>query len=446
MLRLIDVFMDSGPQVLLQLYVITTQKLSNYDLETNGLPINNQVAIFTWTDFLNQENRLVLKQVISISSSLFSMAYALAGYHRCLRNQQYLFCVNKSKRLVKPISWFSTIMQFLWYLFLISPRVLSMALFASTFRSWFFMIIFLHWLIMYFWILNLKTNYCITSINVYNAREEIFEKFYNFVCSFIYIFVYFNLKSGKTRYRYITYYIIFYFENILFSISYYCFSNEKNTFFKVSMLCIIIIGFWLAIIFQIIYYLYFHPSQDISLCVRRQDKFHFIHVNTLRHRYSVKKTSHDTQRKQIKIETKNVEVHVDDVKESLKNEEKFEYKLFHLNDNEASSQTFSESDSEAARSFKSVNFNKSSSSIASILSNRSSLYHSISNRKQQQSLYGSCFTLKEDQENSFSYNPLFISYDLNSFNNVEDGGSSGSLDTVILKRQIELLKIKETSL
>lgn len=311
MLRLIDVFMDSGPQVLLQLYVITTQKLSNDNLDiTNGggssvgaiaaltansfdhhrshmlLPQHHQSVapsmITTWSDFLNQENRLVLKQVFSISSSLFSMGYALAGYHRCLRNQQYLFCVNQNKQLIKPISWWATIMQFLWYLFLISPRVLSMALFASTFRSWFFMIIFVHLLIMYFWILNLKTNYCITSSSQYNAREEIFEKFYNFVCSFIYIFAYFNLKSGSTRYRYLVYYIIFYLENILFSISYYCFSNEKNQFFKIFMLSIILVGFWFAIIFQILYYLYFHPSQDIRLCVRKNKKLHFIHVNTLR--------------------------------------------------------------------------------------------------------------------------------------------------------------------
>jgi hypothetical protein len=384
MLRLIDVFMDSGPQVLLQLYVITTQNLSTENDISN-------VEAFTWSAFLNQENRLVLKQVISIISSLFSMGYALAGYHRCLRNQQYLFCINKSKRLLKPISWYSTIMQFLWYLFLITPRVLSMALFASTFRSWFFMIIFIHWLIMYFWILNLKTNYCLTSTSSkdYNAREEIFEKFYNFVCSFIYIFAYFNLKSGNTRYRYLTYYIIFYLENILFSVSYYCFSNEKNTFFKLSMLLIILVGFWIAILFQIIYYLYFHPAQDIKLCVKIQDKFHFIYVSSLLKQQQQKSSSINHQ-----IESKN----------------KSSACIYKTKSNSLNG------DSETTRSFKSISINYKTTPRESIESIVSSMYHSI-HHKQQPSLYGSCITLKNE-----------------------------NVDEELKKIKFDMLKIKETSL
>lgn len=264
MLRLIDVFMDSGPQVLLQLYVITTQNLNE-----SG---SANLIVFTFRDF--KTTSLEFKQFFSILSSLLSMGYALAGYQRCLRNQQFIFCLETNKPLPRPMSWSSTIMQFIWYLFLIAPRVLSMAIFASTFRSWFFMIIFTHWLIMYFWILRLKTNYCITSPDfqsenyIYNAREEIFEKFYDFVCSFIYIFVYFNLKSGSTRYRYLIYYIIFYNENLIFSISYFFFSKEINLVYKLSMLLIVIIGFWVAITFQILYYLHCHPSHDIRICVR----------------------------------------------------------------------------------------------------------------------------------------------------------------------------------
>jgi hypothetical protein len=258
MLRLIDVFLDSGPQVLLQLYVITTQNLNEIG--------SANIVVFTFKDF--QTTSTELKQLISILSSLFSMGYALAGYHRCLRNQQFIFCLETNKPLPRPMSWLSTITQFLWYLFLIAPRVLSMAIFASTFRSWFFMIIFTHWIIMYFWILSLKTNYCITSQEVYNAREEIFEKFYNFVCSFIYIFVYFNLKAGPTRLRYLIYYLIFYVENILFCICYFLFSKENNFFYKLTMLLIVVVGFWLAITFQVVYYLYCHPSHDIRVCVR----------------------------------------------------------------------------------------------------------------------------------------------------------------------------------
>lgn len=286
MLRLIDVFLDSGPQVLLQLYVITTQDLK--DSKGSGvfaLPFNN-----------GNIGKRELKQLVSIISSLFSMGYALAGYHRCLRNQQFIFCLEQNeqdksmarpmrwqdKPLPRPMRWISTFMQFFWYLFLITPRVLSMAIFASTYRAWFFMIILIHWLVMYFWILTLKTNYCITSQDVYNAREEIFEKFYNFVCSFIYIFVYFNLKSGATRFRYLIYYIIYYAENVIFGVCYFLSPIEPNYTYKLTMLVIVLGGFWVAITFQVIYYLHCHPSHDIRVCVKKKKQFHLVHAKKLR--------------------------------------------------------------------------------------------------------------------------------------------------------------------
>ena len=41
-----------------------------------------------------------------------------------------------------------------WYLFLITSRVLALAMFASTFRSWFWIILVAHWFGMLFWILR----------------------------------------------------------------------------------------------------------------------------------------------------------------------------------------------------------------------------------------------------------------------------------------------------
>jgi hypothetical protein len=112
MLRLIDVYLDSGPQVLLQLYVITTQNLNKVG--------SANLVVFTFKDF--QTTSVEMKQLVSILSSLFSMGYALAGYHRCLRNQQFIFCLETNKPLPRPMSWLSTIMQFLWYLFLIGKQ------------------------------------------------------------------------------------------------------------------------------------------------------------------------------------------------------------------------------------------------------------------------------------------------------------------------------------
>jgi len=84
--------------------VITTQNLEEYG--------SANLVVFTFKDF--QTTSLEIKQFVSILSSLFSMGYAMAGYHRCLRNQQFIFCLEQNKPLPRPMSWLSTFMQFLW--------------------------------------------------------------------------------------------------------------------------------------------------------------------------------------------------------------------------------------------------------------------------------------------------------------------------------------------
>lgn len=55
--------------------------------------------------------------------------------------------------LMNPRGSFFLSFQF-WYLFLITPRVLALAMFAATFRSWFWIILIAHWFGMLFWILR----------------------------------------------------------------------------------------------------------------------------------------------------------------------------------------------------------------------------------------------------------------------------------------------------
>ena len=61
--------------------------------------------------------------------------------------------MGNSRCTVRYVSSFSSRTQF-WYLFLITPRVLALAMFAATFRSWFWIILAAHWWGMLFWILR----------------------------------------------------------------------------------------------------------------------------------------------------------------------------------------------------------------------------------------------------------------------------------------------------
>lgn len=59
--------------------------------------------------------------------------------------------------LYNNVLFFTSFTKF-WYLFLITPRVLALAMFAATFRSWFWIILIAHWFAMLFWILSFVNN------------------------------------------------------------------------------------------------------------------------------------------------------------------------------------------------------------------------------------------------------------------------------------------------
>ncbi|CAF3360827.1 unnamed protein product [Rotaria socialis] len=248
LLRVFDCFMDSGSQVILQLYIMLRLGSTSMKFDT-----------------------LFAKQCLSIISSLGSLAYALSGYSRCWRHMQLTHSPHgwpKGKSPPQLVSWWSTIIQWFWYLFLITPRVLALAMFAATFRSWFWIILVGHWFGMLFWILRFRTIFCISDQTKYNPREAIFEKCYNLVCSYIFIFCYMNLRKGDTRLHYIGFYTIYYIENVSFSIIYAIHSAETNSVLKYSLVTFVCVGFWFAVFFQFIYYRFLHPSDHVRISTK----------------------------------------------------------------------------------------------------------------------------------------------------------------------------------
>jgi len=142
-------------------------------------------------------------------------------------------------------------------------------------------------IILFLLLLLKKTIFCISDQTKYNPREAIFEKCYNLVCSYIFIFCYMvivlyvilysqitlffcskNLRKGDTRLHYIGFYAIYYIENIAFAIIYAIHSAENNFVFKYSLVLFVCCGFWLAVCFQLIYYRFLHPNTHVRLSTK----------------------------------------------------------------------------------------------------------------------------------------------------------------------------------
>jgi len=112
LLRVFDCFMDSGSQVILQLYIML--RLGSASMKCK-LINNKRKQKSTLNSIL--VDTLFAKQCLSIISSLGSLAYALSGYSRCWRHMQLTHSPQgwpKDKPPPQLVSWWSTIIQWVF--------------------------------------------------------------------------------------------------------------------------------------------------------------------------------------------------------------------------------------------------------------------------------------------------------------------------------------------
>ncbi|XP_010211929.1 PREDICTED: XK-related protein 7 [Tinamus guttatus] len=214
MLRLLETFLKSAPQLVLQLSIMV------------------------------QQNSVEPLQGLSASASLLSLAWMIASYQKVLRD---------SREDKMPMSYKGAVVQILWHLFTIAARAIAFALFASVFQLYFGIFIVTHWCIMTFWIIQGETDFCMSK------WEEII---YNMVVGIIYIFCWFNVKEGRSRYRMGIYYVITLSENAALTVLWFLYYDRKTTsdFDALILVCVVSSSFALGIFFMFIYYCLLHPN------------------------------------------------------------------------------------------------------------------------------------------------------------------------------------------
>ncbi|KAM7405302.1 hypothetical protein PAMP_012575 [Pampus punctatissimus] len=216
MLRLLEAFLKSAPQLVLQLSIMIH---GNVVLPLQGL---------------------------SASASLVSLAWMIASYQKVLRD-------SRDDKL--PMSYKAVIAQMLWHFFTIGARTVAFALFASVFQLYFGIFIVSHWCIMTFWIIQGETDFCMSK------WEEII---YNMVVGIIYIFCWFNVKEGPSRFRMIVYYSVTLAENVALTAAWYTYrGTHPSDSYALVVVCLVACSFALGTFFMLVYYCWLHPDGPI---------------------------------------------------------------------------------------------------------------------------------------------------------------------------------------
>ncbi|XP_026148168.1 XK-related protein 9 [Mastacembelus armatus] len=212
MLKLFEAFLDSVPQLLLQLYIVLCL------------------------------DECTFMQYVSMVLSFFNIAWALVDYRRCLRRSL--------PHIREMPSGLPTAVYFLYKLFTITSRILSysLLLILSTYST---ITLTILWLLGTTWAHLLQTNFC---------SSKCLELLYRAVIGVILTFTFFNVKGQDTKVSMIIYYSFHFLINIMAPLLLVLLKPEMHT----AMFWLIISGLIfgssvLGLISLALYYIFLHP-------------------------------------------------------------------------------------------------------------------------------------------------------------------------------------------
>ncbi|GAB6032875.1 hypothetical protein CHUAL_012073 [Chamberlinius hualienensis] len=218
LLRLTHAFCQAMPLLLIQLHFIWKTS-STKDLEQLNL--------------------------VSTSLSLVNVCWALASFNKHIRLQNL-------HKLV--LTWLGVIYQFMWRLGTVSSRVTALSLYATVYNFWLFLVIALHWISMFLWLISPK--------NVFHGETVSRKKklLFSLLISYVYIFCYVNLLEVNSRRKMLAYYVVMFLENSLL-MTVWLIQQQNGSWFKYLCVALVWGGFAFGILFMILYYRYFHVKR-----------------------------------------------------------------------------------------------------------------------------------------------------------------------------------------
>ncbi|XP_038133836.1 XK-related protein 8-like [Cyprinodon tularosa] len=213
MLRLIETFCESAPQLILMIYVM---------LSTN-------------------QARTV--QFVSVAASTMSIAWMVVDYHRSLRS----FLPDKAKQ-----RWGPSLIYFLWNLLLIGPRVGALALFSSVLPVLIAPHFLLLWLVFVVWVWKQSTAFMDSAGGEWLYRATV---------GLIWYFSWFNVAEGRTLGRSLIYHSFIAVDVVILLATWWSYRDlVQSRAYSLTLIISLPLAYLLGLLFKVLYYRCFHPK------------------------------------------------------------------------------------------------------------------------------------------------------------------------------------------
>ncbi|XP_032565755.1 LOW QUALITY PROTEIN: XK-related protein 8 [Chiroxiphia lanceolata] len=217
MLRLFETFLENTPQLTLLLYIIL------------------------------QTNKAEISQGLGIGTALLCVSWSLLDYHQSLRS----FLRDKYE-----LSRGSSIIYFLWNLFLICPHHPAVALFSLLWPYGVAVHFPLVWLAMFLWVSLQGTNF---------MESPGPEQLYRAMVAVILYFSWFNVAQGRTLHRSIIYHSFILVDSTLLALSWlWGQAPSEDHWYLLPVVSAALPCYLLGLGLRVTYYKWLHPNRQVQ--------------------------------------------------------------------------------------------------------------------------------------------------------------------------------------
>ena len=256
-------FLESGPQVTLQLFILLHKLTTNFqeEVDTTGTPYttasgSNLVVLNTYTTTATTATNTFRQfmdhpatQIIKIVISLAGLTVALVGYNSNLRNS-----VNR------PLSKWGWVSQAVYRFCIITSRILAFALFFRCVAWYWSVAVFLViWILMICMVWISGWDYFTTGNKHWNRILGVMSKFW---IGFVYVFCYIATEDGSQFWFMCIYYCFFYVVNVVLMVVAGVLNDGALNMVEYTSLAVCVVLMVLGIVFLSVYYQCVHPSRN----------------------------------------------------------------------------------------------------------------------------------------------------------------------------------------